>query len=68
MLWILYGTFPTLYEIYLIYHYLLTLHGVYVTISYLQWWLGVSYDTLVYIISYAYDIRPYPQLEDKKDK
>ena len=69
MLWILTGGFPTLYELYWMYRYLLAAHGIYVTLSCLQWAYGISYDTLVYIISYAYDIpdnpKPCPQIEDK---
>jgi hypothetical protein len=68
MWWMLAGGFPTLYELYWMYRYMLAVHGIYVTLSYLQWFYGISRETLVYIISYAYEIpeqEPCLLIQDK---
>jgi hypothetical protein len=58
--------FLTTYQLYVYYHYLVTFHGIYVTLSFLSWAMGTTYEYTTWLISFVYD--PYPPLllEDKK--
>ena len=56
----------TIYQLYSTYQYFIFAHGIYVTISYLQWLFGNTYEYLLWLMSYLYDInylKPLPQLE-----
>jgi hypothetical protein len=60
--------FLTAYQLYVYYRYLVAFHGIYVTLSYLSWVMGMTYEYTAWMISFVYD--PYPPLllEDKKNQ
>ena len=63
--------FTTLTQLYMMYRYLLVFHGIYVTFSFLKWFLGTSYEYTIWMVSFVYDISVPDcplQLEDKQVK
>ena len=45
-----------------------TMHGVYVTFSFFYWFLGSSFATMYWFMTFVYDPYEIKLLEDKKDK
>ena len=59
----------SIYQGYIIYRYILALHGIYVAFSFLKWVLGSTYEYSIWILSFLYTFdSPTPplQIEDKK--
>ena len=54
----------TLWQIYLA---MSAFHGVYVTFSFFYWFLGSTFTTTMWLVSFVYNPYEIKQIEDKKE-
>ena len=56
------------YTLWNIYVCMRTIHGVYITYSFFNWFFGTISGTFMYMMSFMYNPYPVKQLEDIKDR
>ena len=60
--------FYSLYNLFILYRIMVSIHGVYITYSFFTWLLGTSYIYSIWLLSFIYNPYPVKQLEDKPKK
>ena len=54
------------YSLWNMYILMRSIHGVYITYSFFTWFLGSTYTTFFYMMSFIYNPYPVKQLEDHR--
>ena len=60
----------SIYQLYMMYRYLVMFHGVYVTFSFFRWFLGTTYEYFMWFLSFVYEVNVVSplQIEDKHER